>query len=103
MEMSSDQLSLIAESLRLMVEVKEYEIESVKEKTEADYVMIKRMTEKFRSTPFSVEHEKDKEIQKIRTEIKNIEALTNTMISGEHRILAVPRFIRLKLTIDQSL
>lgn len=97
MEMTSAQRVLLAESLRSMIEEKEEEIEEINEKTEADYAKLIRMSGKLNRKPFSLELAKEKEIQKVRVAISELRKLDDLIVGGNHRILAVPNYIRLNL------
>lgn len=99
MEITLENRLLIAESLQLMIEEKENEIEAIHEKTAGDYPS-KRLRINFSSNPSSLAHHKEKEIEKIRLTIKEIRKLEDTIVGGNHQILAVPNSIRLKLTVE---
>lgn len=98
MEFTLDERMAICNGLKRLVEVKEYEIAGIGEKTPDDYALQKRLSDKFSSVPFNIEVQKERDIQKVRAEIQKLQDLSNKINSGENRILAVPRFIQLNLT-----
>lgn len=100
MEITSKKQALIVESLELLMKQKEQEIEQIRKKTEDDYQLEKEMMGKFSSTTFSLELVQERDIQKIRLITSQISELEKMINGGEHRILAVPRFIRLNLTAE---
>lgn len=100
MEITLEHRLLIAELLRLMIDEKEEEIEEIKEKTADDYRREIRRAEKPNATPFSLPHQKQKETQQVRLAIAEIRKLYETIVGGNHHILAVPKSIRLNLTTE---
>lgn len=100
MEITLEPRLLIAESLRLMLEQKEEEIEEIKRKTADDYRREVRRAGYPNATPFSLPHQKEKEIQQVRLTIAEIRKLDEIIVGGNHHILAVPKSIRLNLTTE---
>lgn len=98
MNLSHEERMILLDGLDLSIEVKEYEIQNIKEKTEDDYKTA-FMLQQFRSVPITLESLKEEEIRKVRGKINKIQKMRDKINSGQNHILIIPKEIKLALTI----
>jgi len=91
MQLSSRNRDLLLKGLRLSIRAKEREITKVRQKTEEDYVILS----KFSTT--SLEDWIQDDIQSIKKEITELQALYDSINNLRNQILFVPDTIKLHL------
>lgn len=96
MKLELDEIMLLIKGLDASIELKEYEILEINERTEDDYRTKIQLKERM-NKEWDLESLKRYDISRVRDEICEIERLRNVINSGKHHVLMVPTDIRLEL------
>ncbi|MBK5474396.1 hypothetical protein JFU54_28850 [Bacillus sp. TH19] len=97
MEIQHNKRFILLKALECLIEEKRFEIDEIKERTESDYEIRKRTKEALGGV-FSLEEVIQKDIEKVKREIKKIEDIKHDIDDGRNRLLLVPNYIQLCLT-----
>ena len=97
MEMTNQERTTLMDGIGWLIRVQEAKIEEIKERTEADYSLAISL-QQFKTEPFSLSVEKERDIQKVRKEIDRLNQLSQKMNDGSHQIWVVPNALKLAVT-----
>lgn len=98
MEMTNQERTTLIDGIGWLIRVEEAKIEDIKGRTEADYSLAISL-QQFKTEPFSLAVEKERDIQKVQKELDRLKQLSQKMNDGRHQIWVVPN--ALKLTVTQ--
>ncbi|MFJ5625424.1 hypothetical protein ACIQD3_22605 [Peribacillus loiseleuriae] len=99
MEISSEKRFILCKGLDCLIGMKEFEINEIKTRTEQDY-SIARSFEKYMDNGFSLEVAKERDIQKVIQEIKELRRLREEINSLKNHLLLIPQFVKLQLNTN---
>ncbi|PGT90004.1 hypothetical protein [Bacillus thuringiensis] len=98
MEMKDSKRWILVEALNNLIEDKEFEIEQIQARTEADYELKINVMEIVTKKPFCLEEAIQRDAERVRAKIREIEEVKAEVNDGKSRLLLVPNYIQLHLT-----
>lgn len=97
MNLGLDEIMLLLNGLDASIELKEYEISDIVDRTEEDY-LTRINVRKGRGLSWDLDEFKCKDIEKVREEIREIERLRESINSGKNHVMLVSKDVRLTLS-----
>lgn len=97
MNLGIDEIMLLLNGLDASIELKEYEISDIVDRTEEDYLTRINIRQR-RGLSWDLDEFKCKDIEKVREEIREIERLRESINSGKNHVMLVSKDVRLTLS-----
>lgn len=97
MNLGLDEIMLLLNGLDASIELKEYEISDIEDRTEDDY-RTRINVRQGRGLSWDLDEFKRKDIEKVREELREIERLRALINSGKNHVMLVSKDVRLTLS-----
>lgn len=97
MKLNNNELLLLENSLNTLIEKHQFEIEEIRQLEDCHYERRLKLNQ-FRSKPLTIDDLREKELQKERDKIREIEDLKKKLFFSDNSILVVSNMIKLAIS-----